>query len=204
MAPAPRKTAGKAKPAVDSSALLVAEPPVESSVLVAEPTVAAFQEEVEAPVVQVPVQVSVQEPVEEPVKETVPESFKEPLHEPVAAPTPAPVAQHAPVAEATAPAVAEAGALEGSFGLASKSLQAFSAKALEAYQTNAAASVQYVQALSNVRSVSDAIALQSEHMRKQYESLSTQAKELTILAQQVAAEAAGPLKDQFGKAFKSH
>ena len=72
---------------------------------------------------------------------------------------------------------------------------------MEAYQANAAASVQYVQALSGVRSVSEAIALQSEHMRKQYEALSAQAKELTALAQQVAADAAAPLKDQFGKTF---
>jgi hypothetical protein len=72
---------------------------------------------------------------------------------------------------------------------------------MEAYQANAAASVQYVQALSGVRSVSEAIALQSEHMRKQYEALTAQAKELTALAQQVAADAAAPLKDQFGKTF---
>ena len=74
---------------------------------------------------------------------------------------------------------------------------------MEAYQANAAASVEYTKALSGVRTVSEAIALQSEHMRKQYEALTSQAKELTSLAQQVAADAAGPLKDQFGKAFKS-
>jgi phasin len=94
-------------------------------------------------------------------------------------------------------------ALEGSFNAASKSLQVFSAKAMEAYQANAAASMDYMKALSGVRTVSEAIALQSEHMRKQYESLTSQAKELTSLAQQVAADAAGPLKDQFGKGFKS-
>ncbi len=74
---------------------------------------------------------------------------------------------------------------------------------MEAYQANAAASMEYMKALATVHSVSEAIALQSEHMRKQYEALSTQAKELTTLAQQVAADAAGPLKDQFGKGFKS-
>ena len=44
--------------------------------------------------------------------------------------------------------------------------------------------------------------MQSEHLRKQYEALTSQAKELTTLAQQVAADAAGPLKEQVGKAFK--
>ncbi|WP_294536951.1 phasin family protein [uncultured Rhodoblastus sp.] len=113
------------------------------------------------------------------------------------------VAEVAKVQQAAKEAVTETvHALEGSFGAASKSLQAFSAKALEAYQANAVASVSYLQALSGVRSISEAIALQSEHARKQYENLSAQAKELTALAQQVASDAAGPFKDQIGKVFK--
>jgi phasin len=113
------------------------------------------------------------------------------------------VAEVARVQQAAKDAAVEtAHALEDSFTAASKSLQAFSAKALEAYQANAHASVTYLQALSGVRSVSEAIALQSEHMRKQYETLTAQAKELTALAQQVAADAAGPFKDQIGKTFK--
>jgi phasin len=113
------------------------------------------------------------------------------------------VAEVAKVQQAAKEAVTEtAHALEDAFGAAGKSLQAFSAKALEAYQANAAASVSYLQALSGVRSVSEAIALQSDHARKQYETLTAQAKELTALAQQVATDAAGPFKDQIGKVFK--
>jgi phasin len=96
-----------------------------------------------------------------------------------------------------------AGAVGDSILSASKSLQAFSAKALDAYRANTAASLDYVQALANVRSVSEAIALQSEHLRKQYETLTAQAKELSALAQQVATDAAAPLKEQFGKSFKA-
>ncbi len=113
------------------------------------------------------------------------------------------VAEVKRVQEAAKEAAAEtAHAMEDSFTAASKSLQVFSAKAMEAYQANANASVSYLQALSGVRSVSEAIALQSDHMRKQYETLTAQAKELTALAQQVAADAAGPFKDQIGKALK--
>lgn len=93
--------------------------------------------------------------------------------------------------------------LEGSFEAATKSLQAFSAKALEAYQNNATASVHYVQALAGVRSVSEAIALLSEHVRQQYETLAAQTKELTALAQQVAIDSSGPLKDQVSKVLKT-
>jgi phasin len=190
MASPPRKPTAKSKHPAETPALAFAEAPAEASAAVAE-TAAA--------------------PVAEPDHVPAPAAEYAPVAEPapVVEPAPAPVAEPAPVtAQAPAPTAhtaAEAGgALEGSFGIASKSLQAFSAKALEAYQANTAASVEYVQALAGVRSVSDAIALQSEHMRKQYESLSSQAKELTVLAQQVAADAASPLKDQFGKAFKSH
>jgi len=124
---------------------------------------------------------------------------------------PAPAAEpsaHAKSAEPEAPAAkggagTHAHAPEHVFAAASKSLQTFSAKAMEAYQANAAASMDYMKALAGVRTVSEAIALQSEHMRKQYEALTSQTKELTALAQQVAADAAGPLKDQFGKGFKS-
>jgi phasin len=93
--------------------------------------------------------------------------------------------------------------LEGSFEHAAKNLQAFSAKAFEAYQNNATASVNYAQALAGVRSVSEAIALISEHTRQQYEALVSQSKELTALAQQLAVDSAGPLKDQVNKIFKA-
>ena len=127
------------------------------------------------------------------------------------APAPVPVVPEvAKVQEATKQAAADSikaaaetvNTMEQTFTAAGKSLQAFSAKALEAYRANAAASMEYVQALATARTVSEAIAVQSEHMRKQYEALTAQAKELTALAQQVAAEAAGPLKEQLEKAFK--
>jgi phasin len=182
MAAPPRKPTAKSKHQAETPALAFAEALAEAPAAVAE-TAAA--------------------PVAEPDHDPAPVAEYTPVAEPAPVVESAPVAAQVPAP--TAHAAAEAGsALEGSFGIASKSLQAFSARALEAYQANAAASVEYVQALAGVRSVSDAIALQSEHMRKQYESLSAQAKELTVLAQQVAADAASPLKDQFGKAFKSH
>jgi hypothetical protein len=108
----------------------------------------------------------------------------------------------AAVAKAEEQAKEAAGAVGDSILIASKSLQAFSAKALDAYRANTAASLDYVQALANVRTISEAIALQSEHLRKQYETLTAQAKELSALAQQVATDASAPLKEQFGKSFK--
>jgi phasin len=92
--------------------------------------------------------------------------------------------------------------VESSFEQAAKNLQAFSSKAFEAYQNNATASVNYAQALAGVRTVSEAIALISEHTRQQYEALVSQSKELSSLAQKLALDSAGPLKDQVNKIFK--
>jgi hypothetical protein len=142
------------------------------------------------------------------VAAAAPEAIVETVVETVEAVVPAPVAEV--VAEvkkvqeaAKQVAQEQIATLEGSFELATKNLQAFSAKALEAYQNNATASVHYVQALAGVRSVSEAIALMSEHMRQQYETLAAQTKELTALAQQIAIDSAGPLKDQVTKVFKT-
>ena len=74
---------------------------------------------------------------------------------------------------------------------------------MEAYHANAAAATEYVHALAKVRGVSEAIALQSEHMRKQYAALTAQASELAALARQVATEAAAPLVERIEKTFKS-
>jgi phasin len=130
------------------------------------------------------------------------------VEEAVAEYTPAPVAEviaEVKKVQETAKQIAEetTATLEGSFEQAAKNLQAFSAKAFEAYQNNATASVNYAQALAGVRSVSEAIALISEHTRQQYEALVAQSKELTALAQQLALDSAGPLKDQVNKIFKT-
>ncbi|HXY89107.1 MAG TPA: phasin family protein [Xanthobacteraceae bacterium] len=42
--------------------------------------------------------------------------------------------------------------------------------------------------------MADAVELSASHIRKQFESLSAQAKTLSALAQKVATETAGPIK----------
>ena len=51
-----------------------------------------------------------------------------------------------------------------------------------------------------MKSASEAVELSTAHLRKQFEAMSAQSKELTALAQKVATEAAEPLKEGMTKA----
>jgi hypothetical protein len=55
--------------------------------------------------------------------------------------------------------------------------------------------------LLGVKSPSELIELSTAHMRKQFDVVSAQNKELCALAQEVAAEAAEPIKTGMSKAF---
>jgi phasin family protein len=91
--------------------------------------------------------------------------------------------------------------LEASYSGLSKGMQEFSARSLANLQANTAATFDLIKALSGVTTASEAITLQTEHARKQYETLTAQAKELTTLAQKIVSVSAAPLKGQFGKGF---
>lgn len=91
--------------------------------------------------------------------------------------------------------------LETSYNAASKGIAEFNAKALAAVQTNTSALMEMVHAMSSVTSISEAVQIQTDHARKQYEAMVAQAKELGELAQKVAAATAEPLKASITKGF---
>jgi phasin len=95
------------------------------------------------------------------------------------------------------------GSLETSYSTASKGILEFNTKALEAMRANTDAAFDLVKALFSAKSLSEAITLQSEHARKQYEAMSFQAKELVNLAQKVAADAAEPIKSTVVRTFSA-
>jgi hypothetical protein len=53
-----------------------------------------------------------------------------------------------------------------------------------------------------VKSLSEAIELSTAHVRKQFDALSEQTKELTALAQKVASETSEPIRQGMTGAFK--
>jgi hypothetical protein len=61
-------------------------------------------------------------------------------------------------------------------------------------RVNVNASFDYTRELLGSKSLADAVELSASHIRKQFESLSAQAKTLSALAQKVATETAGPIK----------
>ncbi|WP_158817807.1 phasin [Methylocapsa sp. S129] len=105
-------------------------------------------------------------------------------------------------AKAKAAAEETSVALESSRATAAKGVVEFNTKALEALRTNAEANFDFLKALISVKSVSEFVALQGEHARKQAETITAQAKEIAALSQKVADESAAPIKSQIAKTFK--
>jgi len=92
--------------------------------------------------------------------------------------------------------------IENSYSTASKGAADYGLKVIEAARTNTNATFDYATELMTVKSLSEAVELSTAHLRKQYEAMTGQAKELTALAQKVATETAEPIKQGMTSAFK--
>jgi phasin len=105
-------------------------------------------------------------------------------------------------AKAKAAAEEATSAFEASYSTAAKGLVEFNGKALEALRVNAEANFAFLKSAIGAKSVSEFVALQGEHARKQAETIGAQAKEITALAQKVATESAEPIKSQVARTLK--
>ena len=94
------------------------------------------------------------------------------------------------------------GTIEAVFTSASKGASAYSAKMLEFFKANTTASLDFAQELFGVKTPAAAMELWTSHARKQFETFSTQAKELTELGQKVATETVEPIKASAAKFYK--
>jgi phasin len=149
-----------------------------------EPKVETVVETVPAPVVAMPAPVAaIQENVRKAVEKSVADT-------------------RAAYAKAKSAAEEATGALESSYSTAAKGVVEFNTKTLEALRATAEANFDFVKAVINAKSVSEFVTLQSEHARKQVETISAQAKEIAALAQKIAAESVEPIKSQVAKTFK--
>jgi phasin len=92
--------------------------------------------------------------------------------------------------------------IEDSYTTASKGASEYGLKLIEASRTNTNSTFDYATKLMTVKSLSEAIELTTAHARKQFDTFSVQSKELTALAQKVATETTGPLKESVTSAFK--
>jgi phasin len=92
--------------------------------------------------------------------------------------------------------------MEDTYATATKGATEFNLKALEALRANVNASFDYASDMAGAKTLSEAVELAASHMRKQYDALSAQTKELSTLAQKIASETSEPFKAGVSKAFK--
>lgn len=79
---------------------------------------------------------------------------------------------------------------------------AVNAKALDAAKANIDATFKFAKDVLGVKTVAEAIELQTSFARQQFDLVSAQAKEMQELVTKVATEASAPVKDAVSKAMK--
>jgi phasin len=92
--------------------------------------------------------------------------------------------------------------LETSYSTASKGAADYGLKVIEITRTNTNAAFDFASELLTAKSASEILELWTAHARKQFDAMSGQTKELTVLAQKVATESTEPLKAGVTSAFK--
>jgi phasin len=91
--------------------------------------------------------------------------------------------------------------LENTYETAAKRATDYNHKLIEIVRTNTRAAFDNIHELLGAKSPPEFIELSAAQMRKQFEIVSGQNKELCALAQEMATEAAGAIKIGFSKAF---
>jgi phasin len=92
--------------------------------------------------------------------------------------------------------------LEDQFETTRTGFMALNAKALDAAKANTDATFKFAKDVMAVKSVAEAIELQTAFARLQYDLYTAQAKEMQDLFQKVGTEVSAPLKDGFSKLLK--
>ena len=94
------------------------------------------------------------------------------------------------------------GTIEAVFTSYSKGASEYSAKLVEFFKANTSSSLDFAQELFGVKTPAAAMELWTSHTRKQLETLTSQAKELTELSQKIASETVEPIKANAAKFYK--
>jgi phasin len=89
--------------------------------------------------------------------------------------------------------------VETSLTTVSKGFSEINLRALSALKANADAQFAFIKALMETKTLSEAIALQSEHARTQFETIHAQAKDIGELIQQVSSRSIEPIKSSLNR-----
>ena len=103
-----------------------------------------------------------------------------------------------------AKAVAEeaTGVLEDTYANASKGAAEYGAKLIETSRVNTNAAFDLFGALLNAKTFAETVELSTGYMRKQFDTVTEQVKDLSATAQKVTTETFEPVKDSFTAAIK--
>jgi phasin len=92
--------------------------------------------------------------------------------------------------------------MEDTYTTATKGAAEFNLRALEAVRANVNAGFDFAREMAGTKTLAEAVELSASYMRKQFDALSSQTKDLSLLAQRIATEAAEPIKTGVSKSFK--
>jgi len=92
--------------------------------------------------------------------------------------------------------------LEDTYETTRKGVVALNMKTLDTVKANSDATFEFARELVGVKSLSEAIELQTAFTRKAFEAFTVQAKEFQELAGKLATESAAPVKDALAKATR--
>jgi phasin len=90
---------------------------------------------------------------------------------------------------------------EDTYSTASKGCASYGVKLIETARANSDATFDLMNELLSAKSYSEVVELSSAYMRKQFDAMIVQAKELSEHAQKVATETAEPIKESLSGAF---
>ncbi len=93
-------------------------------------------------------------------------------------------------------------AIESSCENAGKGVSEYNSRVLEALQSNITSTFDFYNSLINAKTVAEVVELSTGHARQQFETVSSQVKDLSALAQKVASESASTLKASVEKTVK--
>ncbi|MEP3048466.1 MAG: phasin [Roseibium sp.] len=92
--------------------------------------------------------------------------------------------------------------MEDTFETSRQGVVEFNHKAVDAAKSNADAAFSFFKDIMSAKSVAEAVELQSTFARQQFETLTTQTKDLQELATKLGSDVSAPVKDAMEKSFK--
>jgi phasin len=101
----------------------------------------------------------------------------------------------------TAASTEAADLIKNSYWTAVKGVEDYNSKFIEFARANTNAAFDFAQKLSGVKSSSVLVELWADHVRKQFETLTEQSKQLAALAQKVTLTTEESLKTGVGRTF---